>query len=134
MVVSEGAEAPYLAQNMIHGCDVGLFLAGGLGAAVLDRNQVEKNSHGVVIVGLVAPEGESEALATLGHTSCVDNVAADLKLMSWSVRQAASDVVHCVRQDAEVLIKRFAKIHNDFVQTESGGIVLRTEGVASLSS
>lgn len=136
---SGGDDVPYLGQNTITGCDVGLCIRGDCDA-VLDQNRLEGNTRGVIVVGLELPEGDCDGLAVLGRTSFASSLTADVQLVSLSVREAGcieagGGFLHRVVEDSGVFLTRFGHARSLAVETDRGGnLVLRFFDEAKVSA
>eukprot|EP00401_Gymnodinium_catenatum_P051838 CAMPEP_0117535502 /NCGR_PEP_ID=MMETSP0784-20121206/40967_1 /TAXON_ID=39447 /ORGANISM="" /LENGTH=391 /DNA_ID=CAMNT_0005332029 /DNA_START=32 /DNA_END=1204 /DNA_ORIENTATION=- len=130
VMVGARGEAPYFVQNAIHDCADGLCFVGGLHCE-LDRNRVEGNGRGVVVVGLELPEGPSEGLAALDQTHFAKNSVADLQLVALMVRDSAGAVLRCEGADSDILIPRFGEARTVVVPGTEDRIkvLLRLQGL-----
>lgn len=136
VTAGDGEERPRLVQNTVVGCGVGLHFAGGT-RALLDGNRLEKNTLGVVIVGLELPEGRSEGLAALQRTKFGQNEVADVQLMSLGVQIAgANGKLHRIDAASDIKLRRFGDTCCVAARTDLGSLVLRvdrTETYAAVS-
>jgi len=112
-------------RTVVRGCQVGISLAGGAVAAVLDNARIEHCQCGVLLTGLELEEGWNKVLVSLAGVAFVET-DADLRVRAWSIREKASGVVRKALPDQEVTISGWPKEPCSNVAPTDGGAVVLT--------
>lgn len=127
-VTSRSGDAARILRTLVHGCQVGVSLAGGAAAAVLNGSHIQRCACGIALVGLSVDEGWTDALASVAGVAVSGNTEADLRIQGWSVRERASGVVREAPPGEEVSIQGWPTEHCSVVApTDHGPVVLHVK-------
>lgn len=91
-VAAHSGSAVQILRSVIRDCQVGISLAGGAAAAILEGTHIERCACGISLTGLDVEEGWSDALVSLSGASLALNSEADLRLRAWSIREKAGEL------------------------------------------
>ncbi|CAE8624624.1 unnamed protein product [Polarella glacialis] len=128
-VAAHSGNAVQILRSVIRDCQVGVSLAGGAAAAVLDGSHVERCVCGVALTGLHVGEGWSEVLVSLAGASLALNSEADLRLRAWSVQEQASGLIRHAPPGEEVSVCGWpGEQCNVVAPTDRGPVVLHFNG------
>lgn len=128
-VAAHSGNAARILRTLVRGCEVGISLAGGASAAVIEGSHVQRCDCGIALTGLNVKEGWSDALSTFADVTMFENKTADLRIQGWSVQEKATGVVREAPPGEQVSVTGWPLEQSSVVApTDRGPVVLHVEG------
>jgi len=128
-VAARSGDAAGLLGTVVHDCQVGVSLAGGAAAALLEGSEMRDCQCGIALTGLDLEEGWSEALAACADVTMVRSTEADLRIQGWNVLERDTGRMRHAPPGEEVSVRGWPHEQCTVVApTDHGPVVLHIKG------